>query len=56
MGGTHIYHKAAEASLPQGARSVAAQLLAGAQPTPASAFKLPLAERTLAAALGQARS
>ena len=46
----------AEAALPQGARAVTAQLLAGAQPAPDNAFKRLLAERTLAAALLQARS
>ena len=49
-------NESAEASLPQGARAVITQLLAGAEPTPGNAFKLPLAERTLAAALLQARS
>ncbi len=48
--------EAAEAALPQGAKAVADQLLAGARPTHENAFKLPLAERTLAAALQQARS
>lgn len=48
--------EAAEAAMPQGAKAVTAQLLAGARPTPENAFKLPLAERTLAAALLQARS
>jgi xanthine dehydrogenase YagS FAD-binding subunit len=48
--------EAAEAAMPQGAKAVAAQLLAGAQPTHENAFKLPLAERALAAALVQARS
>ncbi len=48
--------EAAEAALPQGAKAVADQLLAGARPTHENAFKLPLAERTLAAALSQARS
>ena len=46
----------AEAALPQGAKPVAAQLLAGARPTPDNAFKLPLVERTLTAVLEQARS
>jgi len=32
------------------------RLLAGARPTEDNAFKLPLAERTLAAVLAQARS
>jgi xanthine dehydrogenase YagS FAD-binding subunit len=48
--------EAAEAAMPQGAKAVTAQLLAGARPTEENAFKLPLAERTLAAALAQARS
>ncbi|XDF36950.1 xanthine dehydrogenase family protein subunit M [Paracidovorax avenae] len=48
--------EAAEAAMPQGAQAVASQLLAGARPTQENAFKLPLAERTLAAALSQARS
>jgi xanthine dehydrogenase YagS FAD-binding subunit len=48
--------EAAEAAMPQGAKAVTAQLLAGAQPSHENAFKLPLAERTLAAALLQARS
>lgn len=48
--------EAAEAAMPQGARAVTARLLAGAQPTHENAFKLPLAERALAAALAQARS
>ncbi|ADX45446.1 Xanthine dehydrogenase [Paracidovorax avenae ATCC 19860] len=48
--------EAAEAAMPQGAKAVADRLLAGARPTHENAFKLPLAERTLAAALQQARS
>lgn len=48
--------EAAEALMPQGARAVADRLLAGARPTHDNAFKLPLAERTLAAVLDQARS
>jgi len=48
--------EAAEASLPRGAQATAAQLLAGARTTPENAYKLPLAERTLAAVLEQARS
>ncbi|MCG2591793.1 xanthine dehydrogenase family protein subunit M [Ramlibacter sp. XY19] len=47
--------EAAEAGLPQGARAFASQLLAGARPTHDNAFKLPLAERTIAAAVAQAR-
>jgi xanthine dehydrogenase YagS FAD-binding subunit len=48
--------EAAEAAMPQGARAVTARLLADAQPTHDNAFKLPLAERALAAAIAQARS
>jgi xanthine dehydrogenase YagS FAD-binding subunit len=48
--------EAAETALPQGARAVTAQLLAGARPTHDNAFKLPLVERTLAAVLAQART
>ncbi len=48
--------EAAEALMPQGARAVADRLLAGARPTHDNAFKLPLAERTLASVLDQARS
>jgi xanthine dehydrogenase YagS FAD-binding subunit len=47
---------AADAALPQGARAAASRLLAGARPTHDNAFKLPLAERTLAAVLAQART
>jgi xanthine dehydrogenase YagS FAD-binding subunit len=47
---------AAEARMPAGPRAVTAVLLAGAQPAHDNAFKLPLVERTLAAALLQARS
>ncbi|MET3476018.1 FAD binding domain-containing protein [Variovorax atrisoli] len=48
--------EAAESAMPQGAKAVAARLLADAQPTHENAFKLQLAERTLAAAITQARS
>ncbi len=48
--------EAAEAEMPRGAKAVAARLLAGAQPGHDNAFKLTLAERTIAAALTQARS
>jgi len=48
--------EAADAVLPRGAKAVAEQLLAGAKPTPGNAFKLPLAERTLAAVLAEARA
>jgi len=47
---------AADAALPQGAGAVTARLLADARPTDHNAFKVPLVERTLAAALAQARS
>jgi len=47
--------EAAEAQLPQGAQAVAAALLAGADPTPQNAFKVPLVERTLAAVLAEAK-
>jgi xanthine dehydrogenase YagS FAD-binding subunit len=47
---------AAEAALPQGARAVTRRLLAGAKPTDDNAFKLPLAERALAAVLAEART
>jgi xanthine dehydrogenase YagS FAD-binding subunit len=46
---------AADAALPSGAKAAAAQLLAGAKPTPDNAFKLALVERTLGAALQQAK-
>jgi len=48
--------EAADAALPQGAKAAAARLLAGAQPTPHNAFKLPLVERTLGAVLIQAKA
>ncbi|WP_457282565.1 FAD binding domain-containing protein [Polaromonas sp. P5_D5] len=48
--------EAAEAAMPQGARALAAGVLAGATPTHDNAFKLPLVERTIAAVLAQARS
>lgn len=48
--------EAAEANMPQGAKAVTGQLLAGAQTTPDNAYKLPLVERTLAAVLMQARA
>ncbi|CAN7757131.1 xanthine dehydrogenase family protein subunit M [Bradyrhizobium sp. LjRoot220] len=47
--------EAAEAALPRGARATVAQLLGEAKPTRENAFKLPLAERTLAAVLTEAR-
>jgi len=46
---------AAEAEMPRGAKAVTAGLLAVAKPTRENAYKLPLAERTLAAVLAEAR-
>lgn len=46
---------AADALLPQGAKAVMAQLLGGASPSPQNAYKVLLAERTLAAVLLQAK-
>ncbi|WP_230483194.1 FAD binding domain-containing protein [Sphingomonas sp. Leaf21] len=48
--------EAAEAAMPQGARAVTATLLADARPTPDNAYKVPLVERTLAAAISEART
>ena len=48
--------EAADALLPQGASAVVGKLLAGAAPTEQNAFKVPLARRTLAAAMAQARA
>jgi xanthine dehydrogenase YagS FAD-binding subunit len=45
--------EAAEAQMPRGAKAVTAQLLMGARTTPENAFKVPLAERTLAAVLAR---
>jgi xanthine dehydrogenase YagS FAD-binding subunit len=58
MGG--LAHKpwrvdAADAALPQGAKATSALLLAGAKPTHENQFKLLLAERTLGAAMRQAK-
>jgi len=47
--------EAAEAELPNGAEAVMARLLEGASPSEENAFKLPLAGRTLAALLAEAR-
>lgn len=47
--------KSAEGAMPQGAKAVTARLLAGAKPTSQNAFKVKLAERTLAGVLAQAR-
>ena len=48
--------EAAETATPQGAKALSAQLFAGARPRPDNAFKLPLAERALAAVMAQARA
>jgi xanthine dehydrogenase YagS FAD-binding subunit len=48
--------EAADAEMPRGAKAVTARLLSGAKPTPENAFKLTLAERTLASVLAQART
>ena len=47
--------EAAEAQLPRGPKAAAQALLAGARPTHDNAFKLVLVERTLAAALADAK-
>ena len=47
--------EAAEPLLPQGAEAVVEQVFAGARPTAQNAFKLPLARRTLAYVLSQAK-
>ena len=47
--------EAAEGQMPRGARAVTAQLFMGARTTPQNAFKVPLAERTLAAVLAEAK-
>jgi xanthine dehydrogenase YagS FAD-binding subunit len=47
--------EAAEREMPRGAKAVAATLLAGAKATHDNAFKIPLAERTLAAILAEAK-
>ncbi|MBK0393953.1 FAD binding domain-containing protein [Ramlibacter algicola] len=47
--------EAADALLPRGSKAVADALFNGARPTEQNAFKLPLAERTIAAVLEQAR-
>jgi xanthine dehydrogenase YagS FAD-binding subunit len=48
--------EAAEAEMPKGAKAVASRLLADAKPTAQNAFKVKLAERTLADVLAQART
>ncbi|WP_422003277.1 FAD binding domain-containing protein [Reyranella sp.] len=47
---------AADEALSRGAKATAAELLAGAKPTKDNAFKVPLAERTLASVLAEARN
>jgi xanthine dehydrogenase YagS FAD-binding subunit len=47
--------EAADAEMPRGAKAVTARLLADAKPTSQNAFKVKLAERTLAGILAQAR-
>jgi xanthine dehydrogenase YagS FAD-binding subunit len=47
--------EAAEAELPRGAKRAMAAILDGARPTEENAFKLTLAERTLASVLAEAR-
>ena len=46
----------AEAELPRGASAVVARLFADATPTHENAYKVPLAERTLAAVIAEARA
>jgi len=46
---------AADAALPEGAKAVTDILMAGARPTQDNAFKIKLVERTIAAALAQAK-
>jgi len=48
--------EAAEAEMPKGAKAVVSGLLADAKPTAQNAFKVKLAERTLAGVLTQART
>ncbi|MEJ5978936.1 xanthine dehydrogenase family protein subunit M [Novosphingobium sp. PS1R-30] len=48
--------EAAEAALPDGARAVAPRVFAEARPTEDNRFKIPLAERTLAAVIAQAKA
>ncbi|MBC8088943.1 MAG: xanthine dehydrogenase family protein subunit M [Phycisphaerae bacterium] len=47
--------EAAESEMPRGAKAVASQLLADAKTTPDNAFKVKLVERTLGAAMAQAK-
>ena len=46
----------AEGALPQGAKAVTSRLLADAKPTADNAFKVPLAERTIASVIAQAKA
>lgn len=48
--------EAAEAAMPQGAKPVTARVLADAKPTSQNAFKVKLAERTLAGILAEAKA
>jgi xanthine dehydrogenase YagS FAD-binding subunit len=48
--------EAAEVDLPRGAKAVTDKVFAGAKPTEDNAYKLKLAERTLAAVLNEARA
>ena len=48
--------EAAERELPRGAKATAGVMLEGARPKQDNSYKLPLAERTLAAALAEARA
>ena len=48
--------EAAEAEMPRGAKAVSARLFEGATPTKDNAYKLQLAERTIAAVMAEARS
>jgi xanthine dehydrogenase YagS FAD-binding subunit len=48
--------EAAEPEMPRGAKAVTERLLAGANPTEANGFKVPLVERTLGAVLAEARA
>jgi len=47
--------EAAEQHMPQGAKAVADQLLAGARPTHDNEFKIPLVQRTLASVMAEAK-
>ncbi|GLR92129.1 FAD binding domain-containing protein [Bradyrhizobium iriomotense] len=47
--------EAAEQKMPQGAKAVTAELLAGAKPTEQNAFKVAVVERTLGAVLAEAK-